>query len=364
MTSIPFQRQLMAGTVLALALLSGCNSGSSDAKKLTKPTVNAGRDQLLTLPLEQIALDGKVKSHLEAFDIEKIRWSLDSGPQPVTILDNDREDATVLNVTMAGTYIFKLWAEDSAGRDNSDTVKVVVNAATENASSAATARHQPRSSSVFLSDTVASQAVVESYLLNHTLTPAASDAPMLSWGKTEQNLGIVQVHHLDQQSRDHINQQLDSMVNALSDSDAIVVDLSGSQGGSYLTAQRVAERFFDTTLPVFSLESGQGNVYTVNVTPAASRLEQTNIYLITNGNTAGAAEALTLAMTLLPQVVHLGETTRGRYLEPVASGTTPDYWLLNLNGERLGQSGITPYLDLADEPSPHRAAYEWINQRH
>ncbi|EPN7876381.1 PKD domain-containing protein [Vibrio vulnificus] len=114
--------------IATLLFLAGCDvDDASDATKYTKPTVNAGSDQYHTLPIDTITLHGSSKSWPKlVFSIKTKQWRQISGPQSLTILNADSFTATLLNPTVAGTYIFELYAKDSGDRSNTDQVKIVL----------------------------------------------------------------------------------------------------------------------------------------------------------------------------------------------------------------------------------------------
>ncbi|OJI50222.1 PKD domain-containing protein [Vibrio vulnificus] len=114
--------------IATLLFLAGCDvDDAADANKYTKPTVNAGSDQVHTLPINTITLHGSAKSWPKlVFSIKTKQWRQISGPQSLTILNADSFTATLLNPTVAGTYIFELYAKDSGDRTNTDRVKIVL----------------------------------------------------------------------------------------------------------------------------------------------------------------------------------------------------------------------------------------------
>lgn len=108
----------------------GCVDDATDAEKYTKPTVDAGADQVQTLPINSLTLRGSAKTYPKhLYKIKSTRWSQVSGPQQLAILNADELAATVLNPTIAGTYEFEFYAKDSLGRTNTDRVKVILRAA-------------------------------------------------------------------------------------------------------------------------------------------------------------------------------------------------------------------------------------------
>ena len=108
--------------------LSACSVDDvTDADKYTKPTVNAGADQLHTLPVHTITLSGSAKTYPKhVYEIKTIRWTQLSGPQQLTVLNSDSLNATLINPTVVGTYIFELYVKDSARRTNTDRVTVIL----------------------------------------------------------------------------------------------------------------------------------------------------------------------------------------------------------------------------------------------
>lgn len=116
-------------TAFALCMtIMGCTvDDATDAEKYTKPTVNAGSDQLHTLPVNKITLRGTAKTYPDGiFKIKTKEWTQTSGPQQLSILNRDELTATLINLDTAGTYIFELYVKDSAGRTNADKVKIIV----------------------------------------------------------------------------------------------------------------------------------------------------------------------------------------------------------------------------------------------
>ena len=113
--------------LVTMIALGGCNVDVNDAKEYTKPTVNAGSDKVYTLPVSTIKLSGSAKTKPKnLYSIEEVRWTQTSGPEQLAILNADRLTATLLTPTTAGTYTFKLYAKDSGGRSNADSVNIVL----------------------------------------------------------------------------------------------------------------------------------------------------------------------------------------------------------------------------------------------
>jgi len=90
------------------------------------PTADAGPNQTITLPTNNVILsgsgndsDGSVASYL---------WNVVSGPSG-SVLSSPNTPSTALNVTNAGTYVVRLTVTDNAGATGSDNATIVVNPA-------------------------------------------------------------------------------------------------------------------------------------------------------------------------------------------------------------------------------------------
>ncbi len=92
----------------------------------TPPTANAGADQTITLPINQVSLSGSGSD--PDGTIASYQWSLVSGPStPVFTPIN----AAITNVTnlIAGVYVARLTVTDNLGATATDTVQITVNTA-------------------------------------------------------------------------------------------------------------------------------------------------------------------------------------------------------------------------------------------
>src|SRR5687768_6702850 len=84
----------------------------SPAANNQPPTVNAGDDQLLSLPVDSVSLDGEVGDDgLPAGSILSIEWTVLSGPGSV-VFSRPNEADTSAQFSIVGTYILRLSASD------------------------------------------------------------------------------------------------------------------------------------------------------------------------------------------------------------------------------------------------------------
>jgi hypothetical protein len=91
------------------------------------PVVNAGPDQVITLPTSSATFagtasdaDGSISSHT---------WSFSFGPTTPTITTPSSYTSTVTGMTVAGTYRFILSATDNSAATVTDTMQILVNPA-------------------------------------------------------------------------------------------------------------------------------------------------------------------------------------------------------------------------------------------
>ncbi|UAY51203.1 T9SS type A sorting domain-containing protein [Ferruginibacter albus] len=90
----------------------------------TAPIVNAGADQLISLPLSTVTLSGSA-SDVDG-SITAYKWTKASGPTG-TISNSSAASTSVTNLS-SGIYKFALTATDNSGASSTDTVQITVNA--------------------------------------------------------------------------------------------------------------------------------------------------------------------------------------------------------------------------------------------
>lgn len=92
------------------------------------PTVNAGADQSITLPVNQVTLNATASD--ADGSISGYSWSKKSGP--AANLSGTNTSALSVTGMIAGTYTFTVTATDNLGATATDDVTVIVNASTAN----------------------------------------------------------------------------------------------------------------------------------------------------------------------------------------------------------------------------------------
>jgi len=128
---------------------------------------------------------------------------------------------------------------------------------------------------------------------------------------------------------------LDQAMTAFRGARAIIVDLSNNRGGYDGLAQHIAGRFADERkLAYAKIAFGAHGVepQPFHVEPSKRVRYVGPVYLLTSDVTVSAAEILALYLRALPNVVHVGGTTRGAFSDMIEK-PLPNGWTLTLSAE-------------------------------
>ena len=147
---------------------------------------------------------------------------------------------------------------------------------------------------------------------------------------------------------------LDQAVAAFQGARAVIVDVTKNHGGYDSHAHDIAARFADRrrfayTKVGYGARDVEPQPFYVEPSKRARYLGP--VYLLTSDVTLSAAEIFSLYMRALPNVIHVGENTRGAFSD-VIEKPLPNGWKLNLSAEIYrdprGQShevhGLPPYV--------------------
>jgi carboxyl-terminal processing protease len=128
---------------------------------------------------------------------------------------------------------------------------------------------------------------------------------------------------------------LDDTMAAFKDARAVIVDISNNDGGFDSLAQRIAGRFADhPRLAYTKVAIGAHDVapQPFEVAPSTRARYLGPVYLLTSDITLSAGEVFALYMRALPNVIHVGEITRGAFSDTI-NKPLPNGWTLILPGE-------------------------------
>jgi carboxyl-terminal processing protease len=129
---------------------------------------------------------------------------------------------------------------------------------------------------------------------------------------------------------------IDKVVKTFSSSKRLIIDIRGNSGGSPANVEHIASRFFDEKRGYLYIRYRNGPKHCdltspnlSSITPEGKFRFNGKIMLLTDNNTASAAERFTLAMRTLPYVTHLGDTTTGIFAGNMERDL-PNGWLYTL----------------------------------
>ena len=183
----------------------------------------------------------------------------------------------------------------------------------------------------------------------------------LFWGLVG-DIGYINLLSMERLSRSlqssdesALDRALDEAIAALSGARAVIFDVSYNLGGYDAVSRHVAARFADRRRLAFTkVGFGARDVepQPVYVEPSPRPRYLGPVYLLTSDATVSAGETFTLFMRALPNVVHVGRTTRGG-LSDLLEKPLPNGWELALagdiyldpNGENYEARGIPPYVE-------------------
>ena len=116
---------------------------------------------------------------------------------------------------------------------------------------------------------------------------------------------------------------------------SVIVDVSFNHGGYDFIGHVIAARFADAAYDSYTRAPNDAShpYETRYVTEPSSRSQFLGpVYLFTSDMTVSAGEVFVLAMKPLPNVVHVGERTRGAF-STILTKPLPNGWTLNLSNE-------------------------------
>lgn len=153
-----------------------------------------------------------------------------------------------------------------------------------------------------------------------------------------------------------VERALDDALALFQGTKGVILDVSINQGGYDKVARAVARRFTDRArigYSKFAADDDGQRPQDIMIKPRERPRFTGPVYLLTSNVTLSAAEVLVLAMRALPNVTHIGETTRGSLSDELWK-QLPNGWTLSLSNEayldhrgRLWEGkGIPPAIEL------------------
>lgn len=127
---------------------------------------------------------------------------------------------------------------------------------------------------------------------------------------------------------------LDEALTSFQGARAVIVDVSNNRGGHDAVARDIAARFADGRHLAYTKRPRQVDMapQPFHVEPAAGPRFTGPVYLVTSDVTVSAGEVFTLCMRVLPNVTHVGTTTRGAFSDVLVK-PLPNGWRMELSNE-------------------------------
>jgi hypothetical protein len=116
------------------------------------PVVSAGKGQTITMPASSTTLAGTAAG-VDGATITTVNWKQDSGPATATIASSSNVSSTVTGMTVAGSYIFTLFATDNKGNTSNGSMTVTVSQVVK---TTATGQGTNAGQAIFMTDSTAS----------------------------------------------------------------------------------------------------------------------------------------------------------------------------------------------------------------
>ena len=127
---------------------------------------------------------------------------------------------------------------------------------------------------------------------------------------------------------------LDEALAAFEGQEAVVLDLSNNRGGYDAVTRAIVSHFIDAPRDLYTVRNDWDAppAATYRVTPWAGRRFTGPVYVLTSDVTVSGGEITTLMLRQLPNVMHVGGTTRGAFSTPLAK-PLPNGWYVELSNE-------------------------------
>ena len=152
---------------------------------------------------------------------------------------------------------------------------------------------------------------------------------------------------------------IDAVLEQLSHTDGIIIDLRQNSGGVTGNARSVMARFVDKThvygyaqYPYRANRSDSAPLFELQIGPSGARQYTNPLVLLVEKNTASAAEHFVLALRQFPHVTVIGSSTAGA-LGSIKQGQLPNGWVYQLtvskfvSADRISYEGIGVPPDIA-----------------
>lgn len=181
------------------------------------------------------------------------------------------------------------------------------------------------------------------YLDGEFKTAGGASNQFVKWGLIDDDIGYLSIgafiFDFERSIEDQVEEMeevIDQALLDLADTEALIVDVRLSPGGTDVIAIAIANHFADTDRLAFSKITrtiqGETDPQEFYLSPTSGVAYHAPVVVLTSGFSASATEAFTLSMRALPQVTQIGEPTIGA-LSDVLEKTLPNGWQFELANE-------------------------------
>ncbi|AOE49813.1 hypothetical protein KS2013_1093 [Kangiella sediminilitoris] len=134
--------------------------------------------------------------------------------------------------------------------------------------------------------------------------------------------------------------------------DSVIIDLSNNRGGYDAIARKLSSYFTDKAFLAYSVSTSWEELspYEYWVSPADGPRYTGPVSVLTSDVTVSGGEIATMTLRQLPNVKHMGQTTRGAFSTPLAK-PLPNDWYLELSNEIFKAPNGVSYEGKGIEPS-------------
>ncbi|MBC7870395.1 MAG: S41 family peptidase [Chitinophagaceae bacterium] len=181
--------------------------------------------------------------------------------------------------------------------------------------------------------------IVDNYLIDE---PQLLANEQIIYGHLSETVGYINFLSMYEFSTDGddiaaLESAMATLLADLSDVETIVIDVRFNPGGADKNAVYIAGYFTDVSTLAFSKQVWDGETFLelhdITIEPTAGEHFSQDVYLLTSNFTTSGGEVFTMAMTALPQVITVGETTQGAFSD-ILIVFPPNGWLVTLSNER------------------------------
>lgn len=168
-----------------------------------------------------------------------------------------------------------------------------------------------------------------------------------------------------------INASLDTIMVALKDTEALIIDVRFNGGGKDEVGMAILERLNPKEFIAFTKKGKVGDHFTpINTVRQAARTDSYNkpIYLLISVESASATEIMALSSLSMPQITRIGSTTEGVFSD-VMDRKLPNGWeyglssevYLDTNGTNYESVGIPPDIEIGYSRDTQEFLYKVVD---